>query len=337
MYEGRDRVSRAYQLVNGRRGNEFTARARSANTWLACGVAVRRFREWCRKKGHEPLPASIEVVEDWICDLARDGRRISTIRTYLGGLRTWHRRHGHELRASMLLDTLKGIAKTSPPPLQSRPLMAPMLHEILDHLDPMDPAAVRSGALLSLMLSCALRGAEAVCLDLGRLGKDRDDDINAGFVFVRPEGLEVTLTRSKTSPTGPVVMPVPELRMPRTVEWVKRWIALANLAEGEPLFRSLRKGGRISADRLASAAITPIVRRHVREHLIRISMSPEKALVTALNYTSHACRSGFLSTGADAKTPEWLLRERSRHKNATTASGYVRLRSGWDTDWGFGL
>jgi integrase len=337
VYEGRDRVSRAFQLVNGRRGNEFTARARSANTWLACGVAVRTFREWCRKKGHEAMPASIDVVEDWIVHLARNGRRISTIRTYLGGLRTWHRRHGHELRASMLLDTLKGIAKTSPPPLQSKPLMAAQLHEILDHLDPADPADVRAGALLSLMLACALRGTEAVCLDLARLGKDRDDDINAGFVVIRAEGLEVTLTRSKTSPAEPKVMPVPVLRMPRTVEWVKRWVELASLDEGEPLFRSLRKGGGVTASRLASASITPIVRHYMREHLMRGGMAREKALVAALDYTSHTGRAGFLSTGADAGVEEWKLRERSRHKNANTASGYVRLRSGWDTDWGFEL
>jgi site-specific recombinase XerC len=337
MYEGVDRVSKAYQLVNGRRSNPFTPRARSANTWLAHGVAVRGFSAWCAEKGHQALPASIEVVEDWIVDLAMKGRKISTVRNYLGGLCTWHRRHGHELRTKMLLDTLKGIANTNPAKTKSAPLMAPMLHEILDHLDPTNPGDVRSGALLSLMLACALRGREATCLDLGRLGNNRDDDINAGYVVVRHEGLEVVLTRSKTSPSEAVVMPVPASRMRRTVEWVTRWIEIANLTEGQPLFRSLRRGGRVNANRLASAAITPIVRQYVREHLIRGGMTPEKAHVASLAYTSHACRSGFLSTGADAKTPEWLLRERSRHKNANVAAGYIRLRSGWDTDWGFEL
>ena len=337
MYEGVDRVSKAYQLVNGRRGNEFTARARSANTWLVCGVAVRGFTEWCKEKGHEPLPAPIMVVEDWIVDLARKGLRISTIRTYLGGLCTWHRRHGHDLRTKMLLDTLKGIANTSQPPMKSKPFMATQLSEVLDHLDPADHGDVRAGALLSLMLSCALRGTEATALDLGRLGNNRDDDINAGFVVVRDEGLEVTLTRSKTSRSKPVVMPVPVLRMPRTVGWVKRWVEIADLTEGQPLFRSLRKGGRISPSRLASASITPIVRHYVREHLMRGGMVSEKALVASLDYTSHACRSGFLSSGAAAGTQEWRLRERSRHKSPSEAAGYIRLQSGWDAEWGFEL
>jgi integrase len=339
MYDGVDRVSKAYQLVNGRRGNEFTARARSANTWLACGVAVRRFSAWCAEKGHEPLPAKMEVVEDWIVDLARNGRRISTIRTYLGALCTWHRRHGFELRTKMLLDTLKGIAKTSAPPMRSKPLMAAMLHEILDHLEMQAPdlAAVRAGALLSLMLACAMRGAEVAALDVGRLGGNRQGDINAGYVVARDEGLEVVLTRSKTSPVDPVVIPVPKLHMPRTVLWVETWLRIANLPEGKPLFRSFRRGKHVSPNRLDSASITAIVRLHVREHLIRGGMAPERAHVESLGYTSHACRSGFLSTGADARTPEWLLRERSRHKNANIAASYVRLRSGWSTDWGFEL
>jgi integrase len=337
MYEGADRVSKAYQLVNGRRGNEFTARARSANTWLVCGVAVRRFTEWCKERGHQPLPAAVEVVEDWIVDLARNGRRISTIRTYLGALCTWHRRHGHELRTKMLLDTLKGIANTSEPPTKSKPLMAAQLYDILDHLNPADPADVRAGALLSLMLACALRGTEATALDLGRLGSGREKDTNAGFLVVREEGLEVTLTRTKTSRATAVVMPVPAARMPRTVGWVKRWVELAKLAEGEPLFRSMRRGGHIRPDRLASATITPIVRHYVREHLMRSGTAPEKALVASLDYTSHACRAGFLSSGAAAGTAEWQLRERSRHKNPAIAAGHIRLQSGWDGNWGFEL
>jgi hypothetical protein len=109
----------------------------------------------------------------------------------------------------MLLDTLKGIANTSAPPMRSKPFMAEQRYEILDHVDPADPADVSAGALLSLMLSCALRGTEATALDLGRLGSNRDDDINAGFVVIREEGLEVTLTRSKTSRSTAIVMPVP--------------------------------------------------------------------------------------------------------------------------------
>jgi integrase len=337
MYDGEDRYAKAFQLVNGRRGNEFTARARSANTWLVCGVAVRGFTAWSEERGHQPLPAAVEVVEDWIVDLARNGRRISTIRTYVGALCTWHRRHGYELRTKMLLDTLKGIANTSAPPMRSKPLMAEQLYEILDHLDPADPADVRAGALLSLMLSCALRGTEASALDLGRLGSNRDDDINAGFVVIREEGLEVTLTRSKTSRSTAVVMPVPALRMPRTVGWVKRLVEVANLPEGQPLFRSMRKGGRIRSDRLASATITPIVRHCVRQHLMRRGMPSEKALVASLDYTSHACRAGFLSSGAAAGTEEWRLRERSRHKSPSVAAGYIRLQSGWDGNWGFDL
>ena len=338
MYQGVDRISQAYQRVTkGTRANKYAARARSANTWLVCDTAVRSFTENCDAKGFQPMPASIEAVEDWVMALADKGLRISTIRTYVGSVCTWHRVHKHELRTKMLMDTLKGIANTSPPPMRSKPLMAAMLHEILDHLDAGDLRSVRSGALLSLMLACALRGTEATAIDLGRLGNDRSDDINAGFLVDQDEGLEVVLTKSKTSPNEAVLLPVPEQRMSRTVAWVREWVERAGIAPGTPLFRSFRKGRRVSSERLSSREITPIVRKCVREHLIRGGMDPDKAHVASLDYTSHACRSGFLSTGADAGTKEHLLRERSRHRNANVAAGYVRTRSGWNTDWGFEL
>jgi hypothetical protein len=70
---------------------------------------------------------------------------------------------------------------------------------------------------------------------------------------------------------------------------------------------------------------------------MRGGMVSEKALVASLGYTSHACRSGFLSSGAAAGTEEWRLRERSRHKNPSVAAGYIQLQSGWDGNWGFDL
>jgi integrase len=250
---------------------------------------------------------------------------------------TWQRRHGHELRTRLLLDTLKGVAKESPPPHKSKPLMVGTLIEILDHLNAVDAAPVRAGGLLTLMTSCSLRAAEACALDWQRLGRDREDDINTGYIAVHPEGLEVVLTRSKTSPTAAVTLPVPAQSMPRTVEWVTRWAALVKLEPGQPAFRSLRRGGRITAERLSPASVTPIVRQYVREHLTRSGMDADASLVASLNYTSHACRAGFLSSGAAAGTPEWRLRERSRHQNANVAAGYIRLQSGWDAKWGFEL
>jgi integrase len=336
---GVDRWSQAYQLVTGCRGNRYTVRSRSPNTWLTAAVGVRSVKRYCEAKGYVPLPIDIAHLEEWIIDLADRGRTIKTIRTYLGGVCTWHRRHGYLLQTRLLLDTLKGIEAGAGPVQQSKPLMAADLHEILDHLDRDRVADVRAGALLCLLLTCSLRSAEACALDWQRQGDNRERDVNRGFIAEHPKGLEVVLTRTKTS-REPQRLPVPVARMPRTVEWVRRWVELTRVQAGEPLIRALRKGGKggiITGNRLAPKAVTAIVRYYMAQHLIRTGMDPAMAMAAALDYSSHAGRAGFLSTGAAAGTKEWQLRERSRHKTPTVAAGYVRLQSGWDTDWGFEL
>jgi hypothetical protein len=46
---------------------------------------------------------------------------------------------------------------------------------------------------------------------------------------------------------------------------LERWIAVAGIAPGSPLFRSLRKGGRVQADRLSGHAVDQIIRERMAE------------------------------------------------------------------------
>ena len=101
----RDRVTGGIDI------DEFTAVSLSDATWLQTDTTVRQWKEHCAKLGVDPLPVLPAPLKFYVLDLARKGRRLSTIRVRLGCLGTWSRIHGHVLERKLLTNVLRGIAK----------------------------------------------------------------------------------------------------------------------------------------------------------------------------------------------------------------------------------
>lgn len=329
---GRYALARA-TVTGGLALDEFTAASLADATWLQTATTVKQWTAHCAKLGVAPLPAAPAALKAYVLDLARQGRRLSTIRVRLGCLGTWHRLHQQPLDRTLLTNVLRGIAKTQARPGRAEPLMLGQLQDILAHLDPARPADVRDAAALALPWAGALRGAEAAALDWQRAGPQRDG-ANAGWIETRDAGALITLTRSKTSPTEPVTIAIPAAWAQQTLDWLARWAALAALQAGGPVFRPLTRGGRVLADRLQPPAITEIVRRRLRAHFRRKGLDAGAAHVASLDYSAHSLRAGFLSSAAAAGVEEWKLRDRGRHKTPDVAAGYVRLHADWTTGYG---
>jgi integrase len=242
---------------------------------------------------------------------------------------------GHNIERALLYDLLKGVRRKAPPPRKAKPVFAEQITEVLGSLQRDKTVHVRNGALAAVMFSAGLRASEACALNLYRERGHRDD--TAGYVERRPEGLLITLERSKTSQATPQQITLAAEHWPATIEWLERWLALAQVQSGEPIFRPISKGGHILNSRLASASATAIVRGLMREHLRRTGMTEAEASLAARTYSSHSLRRGFLSASAKAGTAEGLLRQRARHRTAETTAGYVELETSWATDWGIRL
>jgi site-specific recombinase XerC len=326
---GVDRVSRAYRTLVGDEFDEYIAASKAPHTLLSYESAVRIFSKWCEAEGRQALPASIDTLRAYIRHLARAGRAAATINLHIAGIRAWHRLKGQaRIDLVPLRDMLRGVRKKAKPPEQAKPLMGEALAAIVASLDTARPGDVRDGALLTLGWASALRGVEACALDWLRPGRKHEG--NAGYVRIVSKGIECILTTSKTSQLEPVKIPTAKADMPSAVDWLHRWSELAALHPGEPVFRPVDKGGHISSLRLASAAVTPIVRARVLAHLLANGMSEAEAHLEASGYSGHSLRAGFLSTAALKGAPEWMLRARGRHRSADVAAGYVRLREQWD-------
>ena len=331
------RYARARETVTGGiELDEFTAMSLADATWLQTATTVRQWLPHCAKLGVAPLPVSPAALKAFVLDLARKGRRLSTIRVRLGCLGTWCRIHDHVLERKLLTNVLRGIAKSQPKADQAEPLMLDQLHDILAHMDPARPADLRDSAALVVPWAGALRSAEASALDWQRAGPEHDG-ANAGWIETVEEGALITLTRSKNSPVEPVTITIPAAWARQTLEWLSRWAAFAELVPGSPVLRPLTRGGRVLPDRLQAPSITQIVRRRVEQHFRRKGLDAGAAHVAALNYSAHSLRAGFLLSAAKAGVEEWKLRDRGRHATPAVAADYVRLHADWTTNYGVEL
>lgn len=309
-----------FRRIAGAGLNEFEGSARSANTWRQYASAVHVFQEWCKGARLRPLPAKPATVKRWVVELARGGYSSATIRAYVSGLCTWHRLHGHELDRKPLWETLKGIRRQAGPQRRARPLMRDELAGILAMLDPAEPRDARDGALLAIGWANAMRRSELVGLDWIRKGVGSN---GTGIIRMSLDAIRIDLLSSKSSQEAVVSLDIPAEHMPSALYWLERWGAYAELQPGSPLFRPVSAAG-ISPARLSDHSAGQIIKKRVVALEMSRGVSFEDATARAQDFSGHSLRAGYCTSAAMAGVPEYLIRERSRHRSAEIVAGYVR-------------
>jgi integrase len=320
------RLDGYFARVAGDAFNEFEGAARAGNTWRQYSSTVTLFKAYCAEVGAQPLPALPETVKQWVLRLARAQYASSTIDAYVAGLCTWHKLHGHELDRRPLAQTLKGIRRTAEPKRRVRPLLRAELAGILDMLDQTKPRDVRDGALLAVGWANAMRRSEVVGLDWQQR---RSPSRGTGVVRLTPEGISVELYRSKTMQETVVQMAdIPKALMPAASTWLERWAAVAELRPGDPVFRRVvpSAGGvqLVGVERLSDHRAAMIIKARVVALEVARGADRDDAVARAEQFSGHSLRSGYVTSAARAGVPEYLIRQRSRHKSAQIVADYVR-------------
>jgi integrase len=158
----------------------------------------------------------------------------------------------------------------------------------------------RDRALLLLGFALAARRSEVVALDVADLEEC-------------PEGLRVTIRRSKTDQEGAgAVVSVCRGSIACPVAAVKDWLAAAGLTDG-PVFRRVGKGGRLLPDRLAAQSVAFIVKAYAG----RLGLDADA-------FSGHSLRAGFLTSAAARGASLFKMMDVSRHKSVDVLRGYVR-------------
>jgi site-specific recombinase XerD len=260
------------------------------------------FRSWCSARSVSVLPASPESVAAFLAHEAERQVRPSTIGRRVAAIRYAHKLAGLPVPTDdeRVRATVRGIRRSlGAAPSKKMPAtaervigMAPLAGTRL--------SAVRDRALLLIGFAGAFRRSELVALNV--------DDIEE-----TPEGLRVTIRRSKTDQEGHgQVIAIPRGVIACPVTALKAWLEAAAITEGA-VFRPIAKGGRIRPTRLTDRSVTAIVKVHAR----RAGLDPKL-------FAGHSLRSGFLTSAAAHGASIFKMADQSRHKSMDTLRGYVR-------------
>ncbi|MCJ2099664.1 site-specific integrase [Methylobacterium sp. E-046] len=296
--------------------------SKAKSTVRAYTSDTRVFQDWCARFGFRSLPASPEAVAAFIVSEAEGGRAASTL-----GRRVAAIRHAHKLaslpdptdnegvRAAMKGARRKvGVALT-----QKAAATAEILTAILMRC-PDTLTGKRDRALLALGFAGAFRRSELVALNVEDLRED-------------PEGLRVTVRRSKTDQEGRgFEKAIPHGRFIRPVALVREWLNAAGITTG-PVFRPVSRSGRVrglnipeqnnsgptiipdgkNAPRLTTQAVADIIKWYCAA-----------AGLDASTFGAHSLRAGYITTAAERGADLARIMDQSGHRDPRTVVGYIR-------------
>ena len=324
-------ITLAAAIVSAARS--YRAKARAKRTLEAYRDAWQRFCAWCEREGREPLPASADTVAGWMVALAdgHDGppRSASTINGYLSAVISAHRAAGHvfDRRQGAVAEVWQGISRTKAKQdskRQVRPLMADDLSSLLSGLTHNLPADTRDAALLALGWSAALRRSELVGLDWLKRST------GAGSVHIEEgKGLVVRLATSKGSQTQAVEVVVPCAEMPEVCEAMDRWVKVAGLQSGDPIFRPIDKGQNIRPGRLWARSVASIVKARVHTLAVARGKTEAEADELVSQFSGHSMRAGYATTAGAADMPSYRIMQHTRHRSHEMVATYIREGQKW--------
>lgn len=273
-------------------------------TWRAYRAEWNGFARWCRTRGLDPLPATVETVVWWLQDQAAQGYAVSTIARRLVTIGQAHRKAGHEPPTSTepVRAVWAGVRRRlGTAQRQVAPATIEVLRRMVATCDDR-PGGIRDRALLVVGFAGAFRRSEVAALDV--------EDLE-----YRPDGVVVTLRRSKTDQEGAgrrIGLPYGSNPDTCPIRTLDAWTATAGVDRGA-LFRPVDRHGNIAARYLSGRAVAEIVKRRAAA-----------AGLDPADYSGHSLRAGFATSAAAAGATETAIARQTGHRSMAVLRRYIR-------------
>lgn len=289
----------------------YRRQARSANTERAYRSDWRDFSAWCVLRDVASMPADPETVAQYLADLATT-HKVATIRRHMAAISAAHTLHPsrppNPCRDQMVRDVMRGIAVELG--VAQRVASAATTKEVRKMVAALRPGlhGARDRCLILIGFAAALRRSELAALDV------------ADLRWV-PEGIEVTVRRSKTDQTGEgAVVPVPygSNRETCPVRAVGDWLELSGLEDGPLLWAISRDGALLQ--RISEQSVSRVVARAAK----RAGLDPKGV------WTGHSLRAGLATSAARAGVPDRIIMQTTRHRSRGSLDRYIREGKRWD-------
>jgi len=289
--------------------------SRSEATRRAYASDWRIFTAWADSRGLTALPASPDTVCLFLASQAESGVKAATLSRRMASIRLAHTSAGQEPPTSSeaVKTTMKGIRRSiGVAPVQKAPATADRLLDMVGHCPP-TLRGIRDRAILLLGFAGAFRRSELSALEVSDL-----EEVDGG--------LRVLVRSSKTDQEGAgEIVPVARGMKSCPVEAVGVWMEAAGISDG-PLFRMMRRGGKVTVSPLSPHSIGALVQRYA-------AMAGFKAK----DFGGHSLRAGFATSAAMNGASIFRIMDVTRHRSVDTVRGYVRRAEEFEDHAGNGL
>tara|TARA_B100000965_G_scaffold198537_1_gene165718 strand:- start:3324 stop:4277 length:954 start_codon:yes stop_codon:yes gene_type:complete len=281
--------------------------SKAVNTLRAYKSDYKDFVLFCTKHGFNSLPSEPKIISLYLTYLSKSSK-VSTLRRRLVSISTIHKLKGHylDIKHPIIVENLMGIRRVKGSIQKGKkPLLINHLKSIINVINKQNIDEVKKARDKSIVLlgfGGGFRRTELISIDF--------EDLE----FV-PEGLKITIKRSKTDQLGEGMMKgLPYFTNPEycPVINLKNWLELSKIKSG-PIFKRFAKGSSITNNRLTDQTVVLLIKKY-------LSMSG----IDNSNFSGHSLRSGFATVAAESGADERSIMAMTGHKTTQMVRRYIR-------------
>ena len=281
--------------------------SKANNTLRAYKSDFKDFGAFCSRHGLNSLPSEPKIVSLYLTYLSKNSK-FSTLRRRLVSISMVHRLKGHYLdtKHPIIVENLMGIRRVKGSIQKGKkPILINHLKLIINSINEQNSSEtkkLRDKAIILIGFGGGFRRTELISIDY--------EDLE----FV-PEGLKITLKKSKTDQFGEGMikgLPYFDDKTHCPVINLRKWLEISKIKSG-PVFRRFSKGSKLTNNRLTDQSVALIIKKYLNSGGIENK-----------NFAGHSLRSGFATVAADAGADERSIMSMTGHKSTQMVRRYIR-------------
>ena len=282
--------------------------SKSDNTLRAYKSDFKDFGLFCAKNGFKSLPSEPKVISLYLTHLSTKDIKMSTLKRRLVSIGVIHKLNGHYLdtKHPSIIENIMGIKRRKGSSQKGKkPILINNLKILIKAIDKQkndEIKKLRDRTIILIGFSGGFRRNEIVSLNY--------DDLE-----FMPEGLKITLRRSKTDQYGEGTLKgLPYFDNPEycPVLSIKKWLDFSKINTG-PVFRRFNKGSKLSEKRLTDQTVALLIKQYL-----------ELAGINSRNFSGHSLRSGFATSAAESGAEERSIMAMTGHKSTEMVRRYIK-------------
>lgn len=271
----------------------------AVNTQRAYKSDLKQFKQWCRETGQSELPATASTLAAYVSHLA-DTHKWASINRKLAAISKLHELNNLDLptKDKAFRAVMEGIKRTNGVRQKQAPAFKMKeLKIVLQGIDTATNAGLRDKCLILLGFAGAYRRSELVSLNI--------EDVQFS-----DDGVIINLSKSKTNQYGEAEEKAffysPEADF-CPIRNLKQWIGRLERSTG-PLFVRVRKGDKITEERLNDMTVYETVKKYMGER-----------------YSAHSLRASFITIAKINGADDSEIMRQSKHKTSLMIQRYTRI------------